>query len=200
MGLGKFIRENLILLAGIALPVVMMAGFLIASRLPQTPANPPRYDLVFFVDDYNSGNGNSLPVTVNLVVKDGRLVAQYVPMSAANNYGYWKKIYRYEAATRTVREIPFGFPSDLNTLTSLREEPVAGLEAVRLDTRLQAPDGYELASDEYRGNGLIGDLFWRNGTGRPRLRNGASSVPLELASDTQYYTYSNMQFLGWVVP
>jgi hypothetical protein len=200
MGLGKFVKENLVLLAGIALPVVMMAGFLIASSLPQALANPPGYDLVFFTDDYNSGNSNNLPVTVNLVVRNGTLVAQYVPVAGNATYGYWKKIYRYEAATRTVREIPFGFPADLSTITALREEPVAGLENARLDTRLQAPDGYELSTDEYRGNGLIGDLFWRNGTGRPRLRNGASSVPLELASDTQYYTYGNIQFLGWVVP
>jgi hypothetical protein len=200
MGLGKFVKENLVLLAGIALPVVMMAGFLIASSLPQTLGDPPQFDLVFFVDDYNPSTGNNLPVTAKLIVRNGTLVAQYVPAAGDAAYGYWKKIYRYEAATRTVREIPFGFPSDLNTLTALREEPVAGLENARLDTRLQAPDGYELASDEYRGNGLIGDLFWRNGTGQPRLRNGASSVPLELASDTQYYTYSNIQFLGWVVP
>lgn len=200
MGLGKFVRENLVLLAGIALPVVMMAGFLIAISLPQTLANPPQYDLVFFVDDYSGSTGTNLPVTVNLVVKDGTLIAQYVPAVGETAYGYWKKIYRYEAATGTVREISFGFPADFNTLTAMREEPVAGLAGVRLDTRLQAPDGYELSSNEYRGNGLIGDLFWRNGTGRPRLRNGASSVALELASNTQYYTYGNIQFLGWVVP
>lgn len=200
MGPGKFVKENLVLLAGVALPVLMMAGFLIASSLPRTLGDPPQYDLVFFVDDYNSSNGANLPATVHLVVKEGTLVAQYVPAVGDNAYGYWKKIYRYEAATGTVREIPFGFPADLSNITALREEPVSGLEGVRLDTRLQAPDGYELASDEYRGNGLIGDLFWRNGTGRPRLRNGASSVPLELASDTQYYTYGNIQFLGWVLP
>ncbi len=198
MGLGKFVRENLVLLAGIALPVVMMAGFLVASSLPQTVANPPQYDLVFFTDDYNSNSNGNLRTTVNLVVKNGTLVAQYVP-AGENNYGYWKKIYRYEAATQTVREIPFGFPPDFTTLTAMREEPVAGLEGVTLDTRLQAPDGYELSGSEYRGNGLIGDLFWRSGTDSPRLRNGSSSVPLELASDTQYYTYGNLQFLGWVV-
>jgi hypothetical protein len=198
MGLGKFVKENLVLLAGIALPVVMMIGFLVASSLPQTLANPPQYDLVFFTDDYSSNSNGNLATTVNLVVRDGTLVAQYVP-AGENNYGYWKKIYRFEAATQTIREIPFGFPPDFSTLTAMREEPVRGLEGVKLDTRLQAPDGYELSSNEYRSNGLIGDLFWRSSTDRPRLRNGASSVPLELASDTQYYTYGNLQFLGWVV-
>ncbi len=200
MGLGKFVRENLVLLAGIALPVLMMVGFLVASSLPQGVNNPPQYDLVFFVDDYGSGGGTNIPVAVKLVVKNGVLVAQYAPVATENSYSAWKKIYRYEAATRTIREIPFGFPSDLDSITTLREEPVAGLQGARLDTRLQAPDGYELANDDYRGDGLIGDLFWRSGTGRPRLRNGASSVPLDLAADTQSYIYSNVQFLGWVVP
>ena len=200
MGLRKFATENVVLLAGILLPVLMMLGFLIASSLPRTLADPPQYDLVFFVDDYSSNTAGSLPVAVKLVVKDGTLVAQYAPVTQENAYGTWKKIYRYEAATRTVREIPFGYPADAGKLGALREEPVAGLENVRLDTRLQAPDGYELASDDYRGDGLIGDLFWRSGNGRPRLRKGSGSVPLDLAADTQSYIYNNLQFLGWVVP
>lgn len=200
MGPGKFIRDNLVLMGGIALPVVMMLGFLVASSLPRSLADPPQYDLVFFVDDYASSSAGNIPVSVKLLVRNGQLVAQYAPVGAQNGYGTWKKIYRFEAATRTVREIPFGYPANLESITGLREEPVAGLEDARLDTRLQAPDGYELASDQYRGDGLIGDLFWRGGTGRPRLRNGASSVPLDLASDTQAYLYSNVQFLGWVLP
>ncbi len=200
MGLGKFFRENVILLAGIALPVLMMVGFLVASSLPQGVSNPPQYDLVFFVDDY-SASPATVPVAAKLVVRNGRLVAQYTPLPADNPYGggAWKKIYRYEAATRTIREIPFPFPADVVSITTLREEPVPELLSVRLDTRLQAPDGYELANDDYRGNGLIGDLFWRSGSGRPRLRNGTSSVPLDLATDTLSYSYSNVQFLGWVV-
>lgn len=200
MSAGKFVRENAVLLAGILLPVILMLGFLFASAMPQSLADPPQYDLVFFVDDYSSTTAGNIPVTVKLVVKDGTLTAQYAPVTSATAYGTWKKIYRYEAATRTVREIPFGFPADATSITSLREEPVRGLENVRLDTRLQAPDGYELAADEYRGDGLIGELFWRGGSGRPRLRNGAGSVALELASDTQPYGYDNLQFLGWVVP
>src|SRR5690242_2735343 len=86
MGLGKFVKENLVLLAGIALPVVMMIGFLVASSLPQTLANPPQYDLVFFTDDYSSNSNGNLKTTVNLVVKNGTLVAQYVP-AGDNNYG-----------------------------------------------------------------------------------------------------------------
>ena len=199
MGLGKFVKDNIILLAGIALPVLMMLGFLLVSSMPQTLGAPPQYDLVFFVDDYATNTAGSIPVSVKLVVRNGTLMAQYTPVTQDTSYGAWKKIYRFEAATRTVREIPFGYPLDAASITALREEPVAGLETVRLDTRLQAPDGYELASDDYRGDGLIGDLFWRSGNGRPRLRNGASSVPLELAADTQSYFYNNLVFLGWVV-
>lgn len=198
MGLGKFARENAVLLGGIALPLVMMAAFLVSSSLPRTLSDPPRYDLVFYTEEYSSIPAGDIRMSVNLVVKNGMLVAQYVPSAAEAGYGgYWKKIYRYEAATRTVREIPFGYPPDAMTLTAMREEPVAGLEGARLDTRLQAPDGYELANDEYRGNGIIGDLFWRSDSGRARLRNGVNSAPLNMAPDTNYYA---VRFLGWVVP
>jgi hypothetical protein len=152
---------------------------------------------VFYVDDYTSSS-SVVRVAVKFVVRDGTLVAQYAP-TLPNSYNLWKKIYRYEAATQTVREIPFGYPPDLDTLASLREEPVAGLQDVRLDTRLQAPDGYELATNEYQGDGLVGGLFWRSGSASPRLRNGASSVPLEVLGGAQNYG-SSLQFIGWVVP
>src|SRR5689334_16179425 len=63
----QFLKDNFALIVGLALPVLLMAGFLVVANLPSTLADPPKYDLVFAVPDYQA-NVQNLPVAVRLVV------------------------------------------------------------------------------------------------------------------------------------
>lgn len=197
----KWIRENFVLLVGLTLPVLLILGFLLASSLPQKLEKPPAYDLVFSVDDYNSSTANAVPIGVRLVVKEGVLVAQYTRLDQVNNnYHYWKKIYLYEAATQKVRELPFGYPADMDSITDMREEPVEALSGRVLDTTLQAPDGYELSWDGYSHSGLLNELLWSSYSREPRLRKGSSSVRLTTGDSNTSFYYGGIQFVGWVKP
>ena len=130
MPVAKFVRDNLVLVIGVTLPVLLMAGFLLASALPDSLAEPPKYDLRFSTDDYPSA---SIPVTVRLVVKDGALVAQYTrPPNQTGSFGLWKKLYIYEASSRRVRQLSFGLPADKATIEGTREEPVVSAAGLRL--------------------------------------------------------------------
>ena len=199
MALKKLIKENFVLAVGITLPVLLMMGFLLASRLPQTVSDPPQYDLVFSVTDYASANGNAIPVGVRLLVKDGTLMAQYT-RSDGNNYNYWKKIYLYEAKTQRVRELPFGYPADMAKITDMREEVVEALRDKKMDTTLQAPDGYELSYDGYSHSGLVNELFLGGHSSEPRLRKDNSSIRLTTGDSRTSFYYSAVEFVGWVLP
>ncbi|KTD52668.1 hypothetical protein [Legionella quateirensis] len=59
-----FIRRNGILILGLALPILVMAFFFLASIMPLHVANPPLYDMIFTVQDYSS---NSQPPELILV-------------------------------------------------------------------------------------------------------------------------------------
>src|SRR3989344_9605030 len=101
----NFIKNNFVLIVGLALPVLLMFGFMIASNLPDVITDPPKYDLIFTVPDSSSNNP---PIALKLTVnKDGILMAQYT-RSRKENYSYnpWKKLYIYEAKTQKVRELP----------------------------------------------------------------------------------------------
>jgi len=76
MAFKDFIKANLVLVVGLTLPIVLMAGFLVASGLPERTADPPKYSLVFSVTDFSQGAA-AIPVSVRLVVQDGVLKAQY---------------------------------------------------------------------------------------------------------------------------
>ena len=197
----RIFRENFVLIVGLTLPVLLMIGFMIFATLPQQLSDPPRYDLVFSTTDYSSSR-SSLPVNVNLVVRDGKLHAQYVAYEPPGNYGNsWRKLYIYEAGTQKVRQLTFGYPDDMDKIVGTREELVATTENLTLDTTLESPDGYQLSYEGYSRSGLFNELFWGGGySNEPRLRKGASSIRLAPSDSNTYFYYGDVQFVGWVTP
>jgi hypothetical protein len=198
MPAAKFFKDNLALVVGLTLPVVMMLGFLIASSLPEQLSDPPKFDLVFSVPDYQAPP--TVPVSVRLIVKDGMLKAQYTKLPQGQGYGNgWRKLYLYETGSRKVRQLEFGLPTDVDAITGTREDTVASTATLRLDTTVQSPDGYELSYGDGGGGGLLGELFFRpRYSNEPRLRKGGSSVPLGSAGQAPF-TYGSAEFVGWVV-
>lgn len=201
----RFIKENFVLVVGLVLPVLLMIAFMILATLPQKLSDPPRYDLVFSTTDFSSA-GSNLPVSVNFVVRDGKLMAQYVAHDSPGSHGQlWRNLYLYEAGTGKVRQLTFGYPQDMESITGMREDLVQATQGLTLDTTLAAPDGYQLSYEGYSRSGLFNDLFWGGGySNEPRLRKHGSSVRLAPDdSNTQFRTqfqYGDVQFIGWVTP
>jgi hypothetical protein len=195
MPVAKFVKDNLVLVIGLTLPILLMAVFLALSVLPDL-ADPPKYDLVFSSQDYPS---TPIPISLRLVVKDGVLVAQYTrPAGQQQAFGGgWKKLFIYEASSRRVRQLTFGFPSDMHAIEGTREEPVASAAGLRLDTTLQSPDGYELSFGDGRGGGLMLEIFGGSRRYEPRLRKGGRSVPITAAPGDPF-AYGGVEFVGWV--
>ena len=197
-----FFKKNFVLVIGLALPVLLIVGFMVATNLPQTLSDPPKYDFVFSTTDYPP-NANNIPVSVRLVVKDGLLKAQYVHTPTAPGaypYNSWKKLFIYDAKLQKVRQLTFGFPADMEQIEGTREETVEATKNLKLDTTLQSPDGYELAYDGYSHSGLLNDVFWGGGySHEPRLRKGSSSVRLSSGDGNSSFSYGSVEFVGWAV-
>lgn len=200
MPAAHFIKKNFALIMGLGLPVLLMAVFFIASTLPQTLSDPPKYDMVFSTQDYSSGT--ALPVGVNFMVKDSVLKAQYIKLPQPGSYNTWRKLYVYESKTQKVRELPFGLPADVDQITGTREDTVDATKDMKLDTTLESPDGYTLSYDGYSHSGLMNGLFWGGGgySNESRLRKGSSSVKIASADGRTSFYYGQIQFIGWVKP
>jgi hypothetical protein len=194
MPVAKFVKDNLVLVVGLTLPILLMAGFLAVSVLPDL-SDPPKYDLVFSTQDYPS---TPIPINLRLVVKDGVLIAQYTkpPGQQAACCG-WKKLFVYDASSGRVRQLAFGFPPDMATLEGTREEPVASAAGLKLDTTVQSPDGYELSFGDRRGGGLLLELFGGSRGYEPRLRKGGRSVALTDGGRAAF-GYGDVEFIAWV--
>jgi len=193
----KFIKENFALTLGLTLPALLMVGFMLVSTLPGSMAPPPQHDLVFATPDYRSG---PVPHYVNLTVKDGFLYAKYSKTSSPNHqptYSYaWKKLYLFDSKTQSLRQLTFDTPQEPKEGVDILVEATKGM---KLDTHTKAPDGYELTQGGYRNGGLISELFWGSSRHQPRLKKGSFSIKLPDSANQIYYSYYDMQFLGWVV-
>jgi hypothetical protein len=197
----SFFKKNFVLIVGLTLPVLLIVGFMVATNLPQTLSDPPKYDLVFSTTDYPP-NANNIPVSARLMVKDGVLKAQYVrtPVPPGGYpYNTWKKLFIYDAKSRKVRQLTFGFPPDMEAIEGTREETVEATKDLKLDTTLQSPDGYQIAYDGYSHSGLLNEVFWGGGySNEPRLKRGSSSVRLAPGDNASSFSYGTVEFVGWV--
>ena len=200
MALPKFFKDNFVLVIGLTLPVLLIVGFMVATNLPQTLSDPPKYDLVFSTIDYPP-NANTIPVSVRFVVRDGVLKAQYVRTPVAPGgypYNAWKKLYIYDAKSRKVRQLTFGFPPDMDKIAGTTEEIVEATRDLRLNTTLQSPDGYEISYDGYSHSGLLNEVFWGGSySHEPQLKKGSSSVRLTTGDGNTSFYYGSIEFIGW---
>ncbi|HQR50360.1 MAG TPA: hypothetical protein PKW44_01835 [Methylophilaceae bacterium] len=199
MAFKDFVKNNFVLIVGLALPVLLMFGFMIAGSLPNIVTDPPKYDLVFAVADVGS---NNLPIALKLTVdKDGTLKAQYTPNRKEGHlYNAWKKLYIYQAKTQKVRELPFPYPADMEKIVDVKEEIVEATKELKLDTTSESPDGYNLSYDGYSHSGLVGELFMGNRySSEPQLRKGGSAIRLVSGNARTNFYYGNIEFIGWVM-
>jgi hypothetical protein len=201
MAFKAFVRQNVVLAVGLALPILVMAAFMLASGLPRQLADPPRYNLVFSTFDYSPGS-QAFPVSPKFIVRDGALHAQFTRMPRQPGYvnSGWKKLYLYDAATQKVRELPFGLPPDVESIDVMREDPVDSARDLVLDTTLQSPDGYELTFGTRTSGGFFNEFLWRSRDtyGARLARKDGSSVRLATADGQGAFSMGSVEFVGWV--
>jgi len=200
--MGKWIKENLVLVSGILLPVLLVGGFFVLSNAPRILADPPVYD--FLLVAYRSDHQHPRDYYLSFEVRDGKLNGRVVPSSEGNaNFSrQYAGIFRYNAEANAFDEIVYELPDGLEDI----EEPIPFLvdetSDLKLDKRSKSPDGYNFKFLGYRGRGgLLGEIF---GMGRRYesnyvLNKDGAHVNLPKPASDPYYYQHNLHFMGWVI-
>jgi len=199
--MGKWIKENLVLVSGIVLPVLLVGGFFAMSKVPRILADPPKHDflLVAYRYDYQHPSDYYL----SFEVRDGKLNGRAIPKGEGNAHlnRQYASIFRYSAEENTFYEIVYELPENLEAL----EEPIPlqleGTINLTLDKRIESPDGYSFEFLGYRGRGgLLGEIF---GMGRRYdseyvLNKDGAYFDLPKPASDPYYNQYDIHFMGWV--
>lgn len=190
----SFLRENLMIVVSVTLPLLVVIFFALASILPGWYSTPPEHDLLLSLQ--GRAIAKASPVTISLVVKDGQLTALIVK-SENPSYQNNRRLFRYEHLTGDVREVNIPIPENIAELEEGSEIPIPGFAALRVSDALKAPDGYEFRGRR-RGGGLMTELFGgsRNRTDVSIEKNG-SIVRVRLPASDHYY--NDVRLVGWVI-
>jgi len=201
--MGNWIKQNLVLISGILLPVLLVGGFFILNRLPQLTVDPPVYDflLVAFRNDYQHPHHHYL----TFEVQDGKLSGHISPTD--EDYQHYNRqdarIFLYRANSNEYEEIVFELPDGLDQLEATVPINLAETAHLAIDKRLQSPDGYQFEYLGYQGSGgLLGDIFGigsRYENSYVLKKDGHNFVLPEFSMDLNFYP-NDLQFMGWVVP
>ena len=195
-GSGRFLRDNLFLVAAASLPLVVVAFFLVASIVPRWLVPPPTYDLLLRLDgSYAQSTSRFL---VDFHVRDGRVEATVRPL--ANNMSLQPPVlFLVDHATMTAREITVDLPTSMADNDPPKTFVVEALAGRQVLAQPTAPDGYQLEQRNQGGPGLVGEVFGMNRYDRrPAIVSRGRVVTITLPE--RYRFLSSVQPVGWVVP
>lgn len=193
MAIKRFIKENLVLVIGLSLPLLLIVLFFVATVIPKSMATPPQYEMLFTVTKYDYQNAPDY--LLSYAVKDKHLILKAKKNEEKPKNSNINTLLAYDAKTETVREINI----DTSKLTETNSEMV--VEETKnyvIDNSTVSPDGYKLEGPNYSGGGLMGGLFgggYRN-TG---FRITKGNVSYKLPETQQDFYYNQVKFIGWVI-
>ena len=199
--MAKWVKENLVLVSGILLPVLLVGGFFVLSNAPRMLADPPKYDFVMVAYRYDYQNPSDYYLSFE--VRDGTLTGRALPKDEnnANFNRQYASIFRYDAGANTFEEIVFELPEGLEGIEEPIPLPLAETSDLKLDKRSQSPDGYTFEFLGYRGRGgLLGEMFGmrRRYESDYVLKKDRAYVDLPKPATGPYYQ-NDLHFMGWVI-
>jgi hypothetical protein len=185
-------RHSLFLVAAVALPVLVVAVFLVASAVPRWTVAPPAYDLLLRADSAYQPTASQ--VVVAFRVRDGRVEADVHP-APPNTYLPQATLFIFDHRTLGLTEVRLDLPSHLEPGEASRTVRIDTLAGRRVLNGLNAPDGYGFDSRYQHGPGLIGDIFGMNryGSSTAVVKNGRV-VPIVVSEPLRY----SVQPIGWL--
>lgn len=189
-----FLRKNLMIVVSIALPLLVVLFFALASLLPRLYSTPPAYDLLVSLQD--RATSRTSPFKIQLVVKGEQLRAIVVKLDKPD-YENNPRLFRYSHLSGDVTEVSIPIPENFSDLEEGFEIAIPELEGLKVSDALRAPDGYEFRGHR-RGGGLMTEFFGgsRNRTDVSIAKNGAI---VRVRLPTSDYWYNNVRLAGWII-
>lgn len=185
----SFLKDNIAIIAGLALPVVVVVLFLLASWLPRQMVAPPQYDLLL-VSQYYAGRRSDVRMDYT-VSADGKLEVRVYKAEAS----YSKRLFLFDHETLSLKEILVEAPGDPAALPNGHLVTVAQFADRTVSTDRKAPDGYEFGFTRRRSSDLFGLFFGGHGR-RAVIKKGGAVIKISVEEPYSYYP---LTFLGWVV-
>lgn len=197
----KWLKENLVLVSGIVLPVLLVGTFFILNSAPRLLTDPPKYDFVMVAYSYDYQH--SADYFLSFEVSDGKLSGKASPRKQSNTtYRDNANVFRYNATANSFEELTYDLPDGLDNIDKPIPLTLPKSDHLKLDKREQSPDGFSLEFVGNRGSrGLLGELFGMGGRYKSDyiLKKGNAAFELPNPTSKTNYYQNELEFMGWVI-
>ena len=186
---GSIIREHGVLIAGIALPVLLILLFSLARAVPNMNVPDPQYRAVFAITSYPAQE------RLNFRIEDQKLQVSYTPGTKDDNVHSGlknSKLFIFDGANETLKTIKIDI-EDFNQKQTLNLKEFENLKLSEEDT---APDGYRFEKAGYRHSSFITEIF---SYGSRRIPNALVKGGRVIAANIPSNVYGEVVFIGWVI-
>lgn len=198
MAAGTFIKDNLALVAGVAVPVVLVVGFLLAGILGKMLTPPPAYTAYFVVQNYDYTNTRKASTDIK-VDDDGKIIVTVTPVKKDEN-DYRPNASRdilvsYDPIAGTLDEQRIVTPRNM-TKGSFTPDT---LKDLRLSPKAQAADGYNITYGRRGDYSLVADIFIARRADSYRISKNSAvyRLPDRAVGANVNSRYDSLRFLGW---
>lgn len=187
----RFFKENYALVAGIVLPLALIAFFFIAGKVAVTNVPDPQYDAVFAAHYSPRSSDNPYKFGID----DGNLYIRVHPPKNRKSSRTYREpvVYVFDHKTLYAKKIDIDF--DNVVAGKISDPELDALNRHRINPDPVSRDGYKFENVGRGGGGLFAEIFGSRRRNRSPfvLRNGVRSVPV-VGPETIY----SGNFIGWV--
>jgi hypothetical protein len=192
----NFIKENMVLVVGLTLPLLLIVLFFVAAVIPKAFGMPPQYEMLFTTTRYEYQDPPDY--SLDFIVRDQKLIVKAHKNNNKDQRGYNSKLLMaYDGKTETVREINIDLAKAANAAGD-NEAVLEETSSWTIDSSLASPDGYTLDGPSYRDGGLVGGIFG-GGYSNNSFRLKKGSVGYKIPDTQGAYYYNQVHFVGWVI-
>jgi len=187
-----FLKENSVIVAGIALPLLLTAIFFASTLVTQMTTEDPKYSFL-----YTKQQGYSYPQSYRVIIKDEKAFLSYIPPKKDTHtrhedheISYDLYIHDPETGKSTLVKLP-----EIKDKTKRTTLEISELSDLTLSSKNISPDGYHFGRNYNRSGNLMTEVFSSGGSydRHHKLSKGQKSYKIP---DTDSY---NIGFIGWVL-
>jgi hypothetical protein len=184
-----FLKQHFSLVVGLALPVLLVLFFWIATVVPKLWVEPPQHDLIFTTNYYDYSA--VVKGKVRFDVKDGSLRAFFLT-GGEQSYRQAPRLYYFNVKTESTRELALDIPEDLTDGTAIK---IPEMENHQFSNESRSPDGYSF-DNSYRGRH---GFFFGGGSYRYHAKIEKDGRAMKIPIPSGGLSHQNLHFLGWVL-
>jgi hypothetical protein len=184
-----FLKQHFSLAVGVALPVLLVLLFWIATVVPKLWVEPPQHDLIFTTDYYDYSA--LVKGTVRFDIKDGSLRA-FFHRGGEQSYRQEPRLYYFNVKTESTRELTLDIPEDLTEGAAIK---IPEMENRQFSNESRSPDGYSF-DNSYRGRH---GFFFGGGSYRYQAKIEKDGRAMKIPIPSGGLSHQNLHFLGWVL-